>query len=1029
MASAGKNEYHVFATWPVSSPQFWVGTTTELRGGNWYDGVLMEPPQMQAAFGDGGVQRAADIQFRIADPANGAYRSYAASTLLDGMELDAVAVMRQTLPDGTVTEIISSQRLVIIGKSLQPGEVILKCVDLEETKMGALYPPLQWSATDWPELRDTDAGRFVPVPIGTALKLSCPKLAADDTLLQYFFGVCTATPQLIVISSINSATKTITISGGTTTNRVQAGQAIYITGSSAADGRYTVASVTTSTIVVNETLPASTGGNVRIMPHVLTVYRNGRIVDPAEYQVIHVAARGPITNGDFETGTFSGWSASIVGSGTASASTHRAVLTATNSLNTASVTSSTAVGTSKDLWHVVSADCVAGSTAAADFMGTNTDATRTVPIGTRRALFFRETATGSGTLKFTVDNNSGTTIVDNVVLYGGMDFVALLFTVPQDDFQGNPYTFEADVRGIDSRNAADEVSRLLGWGGMSVDGTSFAAAASVATTNVMLVDCDYGRSGQRTLKAIIEDHLFLLRASIGRNNGGSYTIWQDVAGSSVATYDESAGDSIEVQNADWTGRPTSVSLRYRPSPRDPNTLQNTIKRAVTGGVLGDQAPRDMPYLRDHIAADRLLSYLAKRAEKNGTARVDIYRAQFNVSQVITLSSPINWPNARDFIIRTVRRAPNVNTLDLLEYDSTVYTYTGSTTLPGDPINASGDYQPDYSQTPPAAPTALTITATAVALDRDGSGTAMVTVRSTPPAVNWAQIWFAAIHNVTGELTMVQGSSVGGGNYGATLTGLRTGNVYQLKSYAVNSFGLQGALQATFNATAIGGGATDTTFTTPGYATLPPNISSCTAQQGTGLIIQVSWPAVVLGQDVLGDYILEKKIGVGAFAEVWRGRANGYTDRAFTSYGLSIQYRVKASDRWGNISAAYATSSTVTLQRNIVGGTGSGADITDGSVGTVNRTGVTTVTQTIGWTGPSGSSVFAHGMGVVPIASIVGIGVGGIAMAISALDATNITINSIAIPSATESALGPGAHTHAIGNSLTGHSVSVSVDLW
>jgi hypothetical protein len=154
--------------------------------------------------------------------------------------------------------------------------------------------------------------------------------------------------------------------------------------------------------------------------------------------------------------------------------------------------------------------------------------------------------------------------------------------------------------------------------------------------------------------------------------------------------------------------------------------------------------------------------------------------------------------------------------------------------------------------------------------------------------------------------------------------------------------------------------------TPGYATLPPNVASCTASQGTGLIIQVKWPAVSLPADVLGDYILERRIGAAAYAEVWRGRANSYTDRDFTQYGVAAQYRVKASDRWGNVSAAYATSGAVTLNRNIAGGTGSFADILDNTVGTVNRTAVSTISTAFSNPSPQLTFSVSHSLGKVPL---------------------------------------------------------------
>lgn len=1033
MGTASAVEYHVFADFAGALALPPIGTTDEYRGGAWYTARLREPVDLRATFDDGsGNTRSSDVDIIIADGPDGVYRAAAIAGAFNTTAVVITQVLRETPPNGAPVEVVQVQRLTVTATRVSPTTITLTLADIEEKRLDALYPSALWSADDWPGLADTDAGKPICYPVGTALKLPCPQVVADDAGSAYWFGVCGGTPRLFSITSINSGAKQVTISGAGLIDVLAVGQIVHIVGSSAADNRYTVASIVSPTVfTVAETLPASSGGSVRLMPHILTVYRNGRIVDPSEYTVQHLYGHPPLTNGDFETGDFTGWSVFTSGTGTATVVAKQAVLTAASITNVAWIEQSLTVA--KGLLLQASLDNAASSTTNAQFV---TNGGILIAPGTRGYLL----ATASGAainLRTYPQNYNGTITVDNVRVVS-TDLVLIKFTRPQVDFNGSAYRIEADVFGPDSRNGADEVARLLGMAGVTVDAASFNAARINSGGKNMYVDCDYGRAGQRAIRAILDDHLYLLRGSLQRNAAGEYAIVQDLgAGSVVYTGDESLGDSLQVDGAQWPARPTSVGIRYRPGAADPNVLQTTITRAVVGGSLGDEQPRDMPYLRDHAVADQLLCYRALRAQYNAVCDATIYRQQLNVGDVVTLGSPLNWgASARSWQVRSLVRQPRSNRLSLLEYSAAVYTYTPSSPLP---VSASSiTYQPDYSQTPPAAPTALIINSGAVAIGTDGTSTAWVKVTCTPPAVNWSEIWFVATHNVTGEMTLCKGTDNLFGGYTATLTGLRPGNVYKLGCYAVNAFNLQGAILATFNASAIGGGNPVTTFTTPGYATAPPNVPAISAAQGTGLTVQVIWTRVTMSADILGDYILERKINAGAFAEVWRGRANSYTDRDFFAYGygVSVQYRVRASDRWGNVSAAYATSSALTLQRNIYGGTGAGADIRDGTVQTVNRTGVTTISAAWNSPSPQQNLSISHALGIVPIVSYDIFGKTGYWVGIGSVTTSSVAANinrhrpwGAGAITTTNNNVAGDPHTHNIDQTWLGDAGTVRFYLW
>lgn len=600
------------------------------------------------------------------------------------------------------------------------------------------------------------------------------------------------------------------------------------------------------------------------------------------------------------------------------------------------------------------------------------------------------------------------------------------FSAEQRDFDGSRFAIFADVQ-----NGAPYVhfviDQILTSIGATLDATSYAAAATFGATNSLFVDCDFGREGQRQARAVLEDLLYVMRGTLSRNASAEYvlTIDDDWKGD-IPALDEDRGDDIEVLGVSERARPTSVGIAYRPRPDDAGKLQHIQTRNVSGGSLGPETPRELRYVRSHSVADRCAYYRAVRAELSARLRARIYRQPIEQGQVIAVTSREFGLAGEQWRVRDLSAIEGGFEIEAEPYTSALFTYVAGT-LQGD---AGVDYSPDYSDTPPLAPSGFRITATATALAGDGTLGARVTADAFPPSVNWAELWIAAIHNTTSEITLAQASAVGGGRYGCTLTGLRPGEVYQLKAYAVNAYAITGVVQGTFDATAIGGGGAATTFTTAGYATVPANVASCTAVQGTGRLIEVSWPAVTTAN--LREYVLERRIGAGAYSEVWRGQSRQYLDR-FVSYGSTYQYRVRALDTYGNFSAAYATSSALALAVGTIVGGGSSNDIGSDTVASVNRTGVSTGSTSVGVTaggGPWASGTIAHGLGRVPIATIASNQSGTVA-SVTGSDSSNIGVAALYLEGSTGSAGGGGgAHTHTLGKtSGLPLNWTVAADYW
>lgn len=1030
-----RSEYHAFASFTFAATTYYIGTQDELRGGNWYEGVIKTGPQLAMAFNaDPGVVQAANVDLVIASNATGTYRTLAVGNILDGTSVTVSLVMRQYLSDGTTAEQVYTQILTIVGTTLNPGTVTLRLQDIEEQRLQALYPPNTWQSTDWPELSSDDAGKPICEPVGTAIKLPAVLLRSDSANNEYWYGVCTGTPKLIGISSVSSGTKTITLSSAPL-YALAPGQVLIVTGSSAADGRYTVASASGTTIVVNETLPASTGGSVRLMPQVLTVYRNKRVVSASEYTVQQSQVPGAIANGNFASGltnwlqlwytTAGGYVTTNPGAGsTISATGGVCTITSVSNTNFAFLRCSPGWmpgwGGVKYAYYAVQLTVSAGSAdiAISDDTHIQGAGIYTASAGQTRTFIMYCPGGSLPLFDICVRNNVGTIKFTNVSCYP-LSLTLLKFTQPQIDFNGSNYAIECDCAGVESQNASTEIQRLLTNAGASTDATTFNAAKTAVT--YQNVDCDYGRSGQRRLDAIIADLMMVARGGLSRNGSGAYTIWQDVAGSPAITMDESAGDPVNVTQFDCPAQPRSVGLSYAPSSADANQMQvNPFMRNVTGGILGAETPYEVRYLRDATTADALLCYRALRRWRGRKATATVYGMQVNIGDKIALTSPRNWSGSKTFTAWEVQRVPSGNQLTLLEYDAAVYTYTAGTLPPSAPTG----YQPDYSFTPPLAPSALKVMATAAVVANDGTTTSNATVQATPPAVNWQAIWFAAVHNVTGEICLAAGSSIGGGNYGCTLGPLRPGEVYRLQCYAVNGNNVQGVVQNTFDATAIGGGGAVTTFTTAGLATAPPPVASLSASQAMGSNITVVWPAVS-GANI-AQYVLERKQGAGSFAQVYAGLGTTYVDSGLFYTGGAYQYRIRAKDTYGNFSAAYATSGTVTIAGNVYGG--NGGDIGSTTVATVNRTGVSTASAS--WTSPSRGFTLTHSLGRDPVCGGVVSGDMYTIIWLSSVGTSSFSCNVIAPVGATNSTTvssTPSSHTHVIGDAA--RSGTASIDFW
>ena len=95
-------------------------------------------------------------------------------------------------------------------------------------------------------------------------------------------------------------------------------------------------------------------------------------------------------------------------------------------------------------------------------------------------------------------------------------------------------------------------------------------------------------------------------------------------------------------------------------------------------------------------------------------------------------------------------------------------------------------------------------------------------------------------------------------------------------------------------------------TAPSSITVPSEVLG-------GENLSISWAASTDPDGNLSGYVLERKVGSGTWAQVYKGSARTYTDTI--TYGwTSVQYRVKAYDAAG-AESAYTTSASRTVTNN------------------------------------------------------------------------------------------------------------------
>jgi hypothetical protein len=407
------------------------------------------------------------------------------------------------------------------------------------------------------------------------------------------------------------------------------------------------------------------------------------------------------------------------------------------------------------------------------------------------------------------------------------------FAREQIGFDGQPYALTADWLLPGSRAPADEISRVLALYGITADAVSFAAAAAYDNANGFLIDALYGGKTDGTVgTAIVENHLRAARAWMTQTATGAWALIQDTPKASTLQVDTSTDRAVIDSWADPEANHT-VTVQYRPKVSGGEDYTGKLSRVTTGST-GERVV-SLPYVRVHAVADRILSYLKKRETlKRGAGYAT--GVQTNAGDVITATDANIVLGTSDMLITGLSRPADRNDWKLLEYNADVYVYSapdpsiGETALPAD---ATTLYSPDYSFTPPLAPTGLVVVSQGASVADDGTMTSFALVRATPPAANWQRLMAMVSNTVTGEIYQAQLILVGG-NYEARITGMRPNVLHNVVAWAVNANNIDGSATAAV------------TFTTTTFSTSPST--------PTGLVV-VSQGTVTDANGVVRAYAL------------------------------------------------------------------------------------------------------------------------------------------------------------------------------
>lgn len=231
----------------------------------------------------------------------------------------------------------------------------------------------------------------------------------------------------------------------------------------------------------------------------------------------------------------------------------------------------------------------------------------------------------------------------------------------------------------------------------------------------------------------------------------------------------------------------SIEHKVKVSYSDFRELEYTIEATDVRGDDAKEREVRAPYVNDHGDANRLLAHWRTRSSQPRELVVKLFAKVPRAGQVITLDG---W---QGFVKKMTLDEDGFVTVTLVPAIGDAGTINVAA-----PADAVYSYQPDYSQTPPAAPTGL---ANVTFGGHDGNSY-HAKFKATPPAVNFDHMMFWWRDDSTGT-TGYQRGVKDGAEYTCHFFGMLYDHNYTISAYAVNAHDVEGAVATMPFAASIG----------------------------------------------------------------------------------------------------------------------------------------------------------------------------------------------------------------------------------
>lgn len=548
----------------------------------------------------------------------------------------------------------------------------------------------------------------------------------------------------------------------------------------------------------------------------------------------------------------------------------------------------------------------------------------------------------------------------------------------QRDFSGALMDLTADVRGMRfgtanmQKNFARIIQHILSnqsWGlGLAVSTSSFdAAAAQSAIDYPECVDyttnLDGGCSGSiaEPVRAydLLAELLLACRGRLDTNEDNLWTLTVDTYNAiSAATFGDNDGyfnncDMLSIKRVATSEAIRNITLNYAIDTWQGKQAHKNIRACRSG--FGEDRQYEMLLVRDHTTADRITSYL-RQIELHDT-RIQIKAGMearaLQVGDAVRLINP-RWGIDVAYQVRAIERGAIECNIELASYSAAIYTYQAGSM----PAEAYDDATPDYSATPPAAPTSFQVdtgfgvNGWEVAIGLDGTSFAVVGLRADAPVANFANMEFGARRAGQTIYNWTAGNKPSSGNvWRGRLSGLTAGLSYEFAARSVSGFGLYSPLATIGSTTAVG----DTSA--------PGTVSGLTARCKLKTW-EFQWTPLTGVADLRG-YRLQVNSASGFGGTMYHDAILDATKKSYTndaiSYGTTLFARVRAVDLTGNESSSWSSTASATASRVVTD------DVANQGITTPKRQNVNNVSYYVASFGAGEYAVLYmnHNLGFIP----------------------------------------------------------------